>query len=271
MLLRLSIMFGCLASLIAACGPDGGDDDAGQGVPGVAAVVQSASPQHAIDIVFVAEDEYGDMTDPDDRQAFLDDIEPLITEGFWENQGIAYNHARFNFWYLLETADLPVGAVKPCITAEWPDLSPVAFADVFILLHSEPMRDCRSGIRATTEPGSFRTVVHEASHAVFGLPDEYNSAGRYWFTPPVIYGSEGQCNSDPGNGGWRDCQPLTTEDGDVWWRSEGTTDDIMRSAGDEVYEYGPGDWIVVRELLTALGAGPVNEPDTFAPDSWSAP
>jgi hypothetical protein len=263
-------MFSCIA-LLGACGPADDDDDTGQGVPAVAALVQSASPQQAIDIVFVAEDDYGDLADPDDRQAFLDDVGALVTDGFWENQGIAYNHPRFNFWYLLETADLPVGAVKPCVTAAWPDLSVAAFADVFILVHAEEMRDCRSGIRATTEPGSFRTVVHEASHAVFGLPDEYDGAGRYWFTPPVMYASQEQCASDPGNGDWRDCQPLTTGDGEVWWRSEGTRDDIMRSAGDQVHEYGPGDWIVVRELLTALGGGPVFDPDTYAPDAWSAP
>jgi hypothetical protein len=270
MLMRVLASLCCIGGLVA-CGPPDDDDDTGQTVPDVAALVNSGSPDRAIDIVFIAEDDYGDLAEEESRQAFLDDVGELIANGFWQNQGFAYNHALFNFWYLLDTGDLPVGAVKPCRTADWPDLSPAAFADIFILVHAEEMRDCRSGNRATTEPGSFRTVVHESGHAAFGLPDEYDGAGRYWFAPPLMYGSQEQCASDPGNSAWRDCVPLTSEDGDTWWRSEGPRDDIMRSAGDEVYEFGPGDWVIVRELLTALGAGPVSEPDTFAPDSWSDP
>ena len=261
----------CAILLVVACGPNGDDDGGDQSVPEVVALLQSQTPDRAIDVVFVAEEEYGDLTDIENRLNFLDDLGPLISDGFWENEGISGNHQLFNFWYLIATADLPTGAMKPCITAEWPDLTVAAFADVYILVHAEEMRDCRSGRKATTEPNSYRTVVHEFSHAAFGLPDEYNGAGRYWSSPPVIYEFEEDCRGDPFNSDWRDCATLTERDGDVWWRSEGSHCDIMRCPGAEVFEYGPGDWITVRAMLAALGAGPVLDPTTYAPDSWDAP
>lgn len=258
-------------ALLAACGSRDDDTPASEGaVPNVVALVQSRPPDQAIDVVFIAEEAYGDMADIEDRLAFLNDLGPLVADGFWENQLIANNQTLFNFWYMTQTGLIPPGVDQPCVHAEWPDLDQAVFADVFVLIHAEKMRDCALGKKVTSEPESYRTVVHEVSHAAFGLPDEYAEA-RYWNIPPIFYPSEQECVGDAINSSWRDCVPIPDHNGVLWWRSENGHCDIMRCPGIEVLEFGPADWLVVRNILEGLGAGPANPPTIFAPDIWSAP
>lgn len=223
----------------------------------------------AIDVVFVPDDGYGDMSNVSNRQTFLDDVSEMINQGFWKTQAITFNFFLFNFWYMTESGDVQPGTgICPSVT--WPDLTDAAFAEVIVLLHTNTLRDCAWGNRVTSEPTSYRTVVHEASHAAFGLPDEYCCDGGYWLIPPILYSSETACNSDPDNAAWRNCQSFTSSGGMVWWRSEDNNCDIMACGGSIVLEYGPADWFIVEGVLSALPNNSIGviTPSVFAPSEW---
>jgi hypothetical protein len=226
-----------------------------------------SDPSEAIDVVFVPDDDYGNMSVLANRQAFITDALLLITEGFSKNNGIDRNFELFNFWYIHKSGDVQPGS-DTCPSVTWPDLTDVAFAEVIVLVHQNELRDCRWGNRVTSEPNSFRTVVHEASHAAFGLPDEYCCDGGYWKIPPILYKSSNGCNNDPVNATWRDCQSFTDEDGMDWWRSENEDCDIMSCGGSVVLEYGRADWVIVKNVLSSLPGAAVKKPTVFAPDEW---
>lgn len=229
------------------------------------------SPDEAIDVVFAPDEDYGDLTNDTNRQDFLDDIADLIDSGFWQNNGLASNIAAVNFWFMIDTGDVAEGeGICPDVT--WPDLTNANFAEVIVLVHPNSLRDCRWGNKVTTEPFSYRTVVHEFSHAAFNLPDEYCCDGGYWNVSPVMYGSNSACTSDAANSAWRDCQQLSSGSDTVnRWRSEGANGDIMRNSGSTVWEYGPADWVVVENVLNGLAGLSVQTPEVFAPDNWDWP
>jgi hypothetical protein len=79
------------------------------------------------------------------------------------------------------------GIVQPgsgiCPSVTWPSLTDASFAECRHLLHRTRC-GIAPGVAVTSEPTSFNTIVHEASHAVFGLPDEYCCDGGYWERRP---------------------------------------------------------------------------------------
>lgn len=237
----------------------------------VFAAIRWRDQDEALDVVFVPDDDYGDMSVVANRQTFLDDVSDMIDTGFYQNNAIVRNISLFNFWFMTATGDVqpPTSGICPSVT--WPDLTDASFAEAIVLLHTNDLRDCASGNRVTSEPTSFRTVVHEFSHAAFGLPDEYCCDGGYWNIPPVLYNSEDSCQNDPVNTAWRNCQSFTANSGSVWWRSEDTIVDIMSSGGATVWEYGPADWVINEGVLSALGGASVNDPSVFAPTDWDWP
>lgn len=223
-----------------------------------------------IDVVFVPDDDYGDLSNVDNRQVFLDDVANLIDEGFWQNNGLARNLALFNFWYMTATGNAAPGS-GICPNLTFPDLTDAAFAEVILLVHPNELRDCRFGNRASTEPTSFRTVVHESSHAIFNMPDEYCCDGGYRDMPPMLYTSSAACTGDALNAAWRDCVSFTANNGTVWWRSEDSTDDLMSAGGAVVLEYGQADWVIARNRLSGLPGAVVSDPSVFAPGTWDWP
>lgn len=168
-----------------------------------------------------------------------------------------------------------VAAGSLCPTVTWPAEvdTDAAFADLVLLLHTNALRDCRWGRKATSEPTSFRTVVHESTHALFNLPDEYCCDGGYYSKPPVLYTSSASCGSDADNTPWRSCVSFTSTNGTAWWRSEGaySASEIMLSSGDTVWEAGPGDWFVIEDVLSSFGSPSVGTPSVTAPDNWDRP
>jgi hypothetical protein len=226
----------------------------------------------AIDVIFVPDDDYGDMSVTSNKETFLNDVDELINQGFWQNNVLSVNSDLFNFWYMTRSGNAQE-STGTCPTVSWPNWTGAHFAEVKILVHPNDLRDCawRTVGLSTTEPGSFRTVVHEFSHAAFHLPDEYCCDGGYWNKPPILYDSGTVCENDPDNEAWRDCQSFTDVKGKVWWRSEDSIVDIMSSNYSTVWEYGPADWVVVRDVLEALPNAVVYEPDVFAPDPWPTP
>jgi hypothetical protein len=233
----------------------------------VFAAVASSHPNEAIDVVLVPDDDYGDMNDVAARQAFLDQVAVLIQSGFEMNQAWSLNADEVNYWYSTLSGDVQPGSgICPSVT--WPNLSDASFAEVVVLLHPNPLRDCAWGGRVTSEPTSFNTIVHEASHAVFGLPDEYCCDGGYWGAPPVLYLTEAACLGDAANASWQQCQSIASVSGLTWWRSEDAACDIMACGLTVVQEYGPGDWAIVERILAALPNASVTPPTVFAPAGW---
>jgi hypothetical protein len=227
----------------------------------------------ALNVVFVPDDSYGDQSVLSNRQSFLDDLGDAVDTGYWQNQAFVRNFHLVNYYYMTATGTVaapPAGTICPTVT--WPSevSTDAAFADMILLIHTNELRDCAfGGGRATSEPTSFRTIVHESSHALFGLPDEYCCDGGYFELPPVLFDSENECNNDPTNAAWRDCESFTATNGTTWWRSEDTTADIMSAGGSVVLEFGRADWVVVENVLDDLGSP--NDPTIFAPDNWDRP
>jgi len=224
-------------------------------------------------IVFVPDTSYGDISVQANRQRFFDDIEKVIENGYWQNNAYWINFPRFNYYYMTAggSAAAPTSGICPTVT--WPAQvdTDAAFADVVLLLHPNELRDCRWGKKVTSEPTSYRTVVHESSHALFNLPDEYCCDGGYRVLAPVMYSSLNSCNTDVANAGWRNCSSFvaTSGAGATWWRSEDSTTDIMSGGGDVVLEMGQADWTVMKGVLSARG--PTNSPSVFAPSAWNRP
>lgn len=241
-------------------------------------------PDKAIDIVFVPDDDYGDMTVIADRQNFLDDVSSAINSGYWENNVYFKNFLSTNFWFMTDTADVqpPVSGTCPRLTI--PNLDDAAFAEQIIILHPNPLRDCAWGNIVTSEPTSFGTMVHESGHAVFMLPDEYCCDGGYWEQRPILYETEASCEGDPiTHGGayyyndetsigteWVDCQSFTDVNNNTWWRSEDDIPCIMRTSGVVAREFGPADlWhinVMLQYYLDQIGT--VQRFDVYAPTPW---
>jgi hypothetical protein len=265
---RISSALVVIAMVLVACQPAPASGPPPQSFgTSVFAVAAAKFPNEAIDVVFAPDDDYGDMNNVADRQAFLDDVDDLIQLGFSMNQGWSLNAGVVNYWYLTLSGDVQPGS-DTCPSVTWPSLSDAAFAEVIILLHTNPLRDCAWGSQVTSEPTSYRTVVHEASHAVFGLPDEYCCDGGYWHAPPVLYNLENSCLTDGVTSGWRDCDSFTDTDADEWWRSEDNNCDIMNCVSGAVLEYGPADWVIVEGVLSGLPNAGINPPSVFAPAEW---
>lgn len=225
----------------------------------------------ALNIVFVPDTSYGDMSVLANRQSFLDDLGDVVDTGYWQNQVFVKNVHLTNFFYMTAAGSAVAPTTGICPVVTWPTqvATHAAFADLVLLIHTNDLRDCRSGNRATTEPTSFRTVVHESGHALFSLPDEYCCDGGYWEMKPVLYDTSNECTTDPANASWRDCVAFIANSGANWWRSEDTRVDIMSGSGSTVLEFGQADWVVIRNVLDDLGTP--ETPTVFAPDAWDRP
>ncbi|QYF93553.1 hypothetical protein KY495_23330 [Massilia sp. PAMC28688] len=234
----------------------------------------------AFNVLFVPDTAYGDMSVLANRQAFVNDMASVIENAYWQNRAYFNAWGRFNYFYMTASGTVTERPLTPdgkfqCPTVSWPSQvnTDGAFADQIILIHKNELRDCGGGGRATAEPTSFRTIVHETGHGLFGLPDEYCCDGGYFTLAPVMYATQAACTGDAANAGWRNCQSHTSSrDGSTWWRSQGniTTNLIMSSGGNEVWESGPADWAVMRAAYSTLSGSPtITAPATFAPAQWS--
>lgn len=255
------------------------DDDPISGATVYEMYVVQQDRDRAFNILFVPDASYGDLAVLSNRQAFVDDLARIIENGYWQNRAYFNGWGLFNYYYMTASGSVIEQApgtdgIFRCPDVTWPAELDTdgAFADQVVLVHANDLRDCGGGGRATAEPTSYRTIVHETGHGLFGLPDEYCCDGGYFVAPPVLYASQSDCTSDAANAGWRDCQSLTSSrDGAVWWRSQGniTTDLIMLSTGTEVWEAGPADWAVMASAYQDLPGSPtVSTPTDFAPAQW---
>ncbi len=234
----------------------------------------------AFNVLFVPDASYGDMTVVANRQRFVNDAIGIIENGYWQNRAYFNGLFLYNYYYMTATGSVTARPLDAdgnfqCPTVTWPAAvnTDGAFADQIILVHANELRDCGGGGRATAEPTSFRTMVHETGHGLFGLPDEYCCDGGYFAKSPVMYTSSADCTGDAANAAWRNCGSHTSSrNGSVWWRSQAniTTNLIMSNAGNEVWESGPADWAVMDQAYRSLSGAPVvTPPAAFAPAQWS--
>lgn len=255
------------------------DDQPASGATVYELFVPQNNLEKAFNIVFVPDSSYGDLSNLANRQAFVNDMTDIIENAYWQNQ--AYFNGLFYYNYYYMTVSGSVTERSPdangkfrCPTVVWPSQvnTDAAFADQLILIHRNELRDCGGGGRATAEPTSYRTIVHETGHGLFGLPDEYCCDSFYSEVRPILYATQRACTSDPDNAPWRNCVSLTSSrDGSTWWRSQGdiVTNLIMLNGGTEVWESGPADWFLMKKIYRdALGVT-VGDPGIFAPGRWS--
>jgi hypothetical protein len=258
----------------------GADDPPASGTSVFEMYVVQSDRDRAFNVVFVPDASYGDMSVVANRQAFVNDLATVIESGYWQNRAYFNGWGLYNYFYMTATGSVTENPPNPdgtfrCPAVTWPAQvnTDGAFADQMVLIHRNDLRDCGGGGRATAEPTSFRTIVHETGHGLFGLPDEYCCDGGYFSFSPVMYSSQSACTGDAANAGWRNCQSHTSSrDGRVWWRSQGnvTTNLIMSNAGAEVWESGPADWAVMAAAYRGLSGSPVvTPPADFAPARWS--
>lgn len=242
----------------------------------VFAAIYWRSSESAIDVVFVPDTSFGEMGNLTNRQNFYDDVAALIGNGFYQNNAVVNNISLFNFWYMHTpgTVSPPASSTDICPILTWPNLTDAAFAEMVIIVHrNSAIRDCGGNGRASAQAGGGNEwiVVHEGGHAGFALPDEYCCDGGYKHAPPILYNSKSSCENDAANSAWRNCQSFTAKNGDVWWRSEDKTSDLMSDGGPPVLEVGQADWVLMRNVLGALPGVSVNDPTVFAPNAWDWP
>lgn len=276
---KLNIVTALFAVLLSSCNVEfvarPGDQPIVTGSSVFPLLEIQSNRDNALNIVFVPDGSYGDMSVLANRQAFLDDLELVIEDGYWENQAYYYNLGKFNYYYMNRSGTVSAATSGTCPTVTWPAEvdSDAAFADLVLLLHTNELRDCRWGRKATSEPTSFRTIVHESSHALYNIPDEYCCDGGYYDRSPILYSTQAGCTGDAANAAWRNCVSFTADSGPTWWRSEGSysSNEIMISAGATVWEMGPGDWAAAKSVLTSLGSPTASTPNVFAPAGWTNP
>jgi hypothetical protein len=198
-------------------------------------VIYTGAPSDRIDIVFVAD---GDTYTGSDDPLFLEHIEEIVEKGFYGYPFYNRFQHLFNFWISKNTGladressdpDAKKVIVKP---ADWEEN--YAFADAGAIIHQDEFRDFARDGMFTFEPGSFRTLRHEAGHRPFGLSDEYCCDTGYFQSEifPNVYTELNSCEEDAPNLG-RDASQCRTWTSDLndedYFSSEPDADDLMKN------------------------------------------
>lgn len=138
----------------------------GRAVP----LVYTGSRASSIDIVFVADrDSY---TRPSDV-LFLDDIQQVIRNSYYNRRIYLENQDKLNFWLALDMGRAEDSA-DGC-DHEVSDSGDYNFADTSAIVHRKSIRDCATGgerIFSGRIP-DYDVFTHETGHRPFGLADEY--------------------------------------------------------------------------------------------------
>ncbi len=157
-------------------------------------IIENGAHSDKIDIVFVADKDYGGDTD-----AFLDDVTFLIHSGYFSVPEIDNRKCKFNFYYYPEEGDYQPVCQKWELPADYH--ADCAFADSAAIVFTGGGRACSSTVFSTPD-NSTRTVVHETGHKIFGMADEYCCDGGYRQPSapfPNIFHTQADCQAGSTN------------------------------------------------------------------------
>ncbi len=100
-------LMAALALLVSACDVE---FDAGDPRPPIAPgstvyglIEWDPSQTSTLNILLVPDSSYGDLSVQANLQAFFDDIEQVIEQGYWQNNAYYVNLVRFNYYYITES------------------------------------------------------------------------------------------------------------------------------------------------------------------------
>ena len=197
-------------------------------------VLYTGTRSSRLDMVFYADrDSYAmGSSDP----AFLGHVRDALTKAYFTEDIYLDNQDKMNYWIAL-----PGGKADPDCEIDAPQKS---WEDTGIVLHTDDFRDCAPGGERvfSTEPGSFRTILHESGHLPFGMADEYCCDGGYFQAAPFpnVYHLRDAnmnvplgCADDAPSVGKTaaDCrswvEPIDWWFDNTWWTSDPVSDDLM--------------------------------------------
>ncbi|HEX6899379.1 MAG TPA: hypothetical protein VF789_06680 [Thermoanaerobaculia bacterium] len=187
-----------------------------------------------LDMVFYADrDSYTSSNDPQ----FLTDVRNAIVNSYYTEDVFLVNQDRMNYWLAEDTGRADTGCEIEAPRKSWEDAG--------IILHTDNLRDCAKNGVFSSEPNSFRTILHETGHRPFGLADEYCCDGGYFQTNPFpdLYSpvapifSLVTCAEDAVNVGRTeaDCRSFVEDVpwwfDNTWFTSDPASDDLMVDRG----------------------------------------
>lgn len=149
------------------------------------------TPGHE-DLVFHMASDYASFED------FVDDVEDKMYDVYNQQDIISKtdNMDKFNFYIYTKTASYTgCGSVHADADVDMP------WRDDDAVLHTTNIGDCTNiGLSHFSAEGhNTKAFLHESGHGVFGLADEYDGCGTYYFEPasePNIFDTEAGCRAE---------------------------------------------------------------------------
>lgn len=153
-----------------------------------------------------------------DVATFRDQLDEVL-ELMFKYEPIRQWRGMHNFWYSGQKGDYK----EFCKFTDPPNMANLrVVADAIAYLHQEVLRDCSNIPRMSSELDDEKSIVHENSHTLYGLQDEYccNTKYKPQECAPNIYGSLANCEADAASLGYdkSNCIQLQYETTikDVW-------------------------------------------------------
>jgi hypothetical protein len=168
-----------------------------------------------------------DTSFADGLEAFLDDVGDKLIDVLMAKEEIWGNMEDINIYAYRKAGDATTGCGG---TLHADTAADMPWATDHGILHVTDFGDCTSGHERFTAEGHTNTqaFLHEFSHSVFELADEYSSASTTYFMTadePNIFDTETQCRDEQTAKGRNpdDCWQFTSHQGGWWGTHSGTT------------------------------------------------
>lgn len=151
----------------------------------------------SVDIVIVpATSDYPNI---EDRQ-FQEHVYGVIKNSFYAEKVFLEHQRQVNFWIGKDFGTANGYGNGTCVIPPNNWGGDYAFVEAGMILHKRALRDCAIPAQRifSSEYHEYRTVLHEAGHAVFGLTDEYSDNISYGQNNPYpnVYAGASACSSD---------------------------------------------------------------------------
>ena len=179
----------------------------------------ASSTDDNADIVFHMADDYAEADE--DLSDFIGDATDKVQDILGSQDILEEELNHLNFWVYKREAQ-----IADCGTVHHLAAYEISFSDVEAVLHTTSVRDCNSGTHFSAEGSNTQAFLHETSHALINLGDEYDGDTCYGCvgSPEAnIFPTEAECQAEQTNKG-RDpaaCYEFTAERGG-WWGIHGS-------------------------------------------------